>query len=143
MQNPNDRSLDGKEREQERIVVKRIENSIKKIEFEIQINSNEVEKLGIDNEEKRMQIINLAERRDDGKKLIGGAKISDVFPPKSEPGKDKPTKIDTEEAKKHLEKVKKEQKPKREKHAEQLGETESGVPTGASHVPEKKPEGSK
>ena len=113
--NPNDRSLTGKEREQERITVKRMENSIKKIEFEIQINSNEVEKLGIDNEEKRMQIINLADRRDKGKKLIGGAKISEVFPPAvpvPAEKKTKPADIDEAEAKKHLEKVKKEQEKK-------------------------------
>ena len=89
--NPNDRSLDGKEQQQERITVKKIENSIKKIEFEIQINDNEVEKLGIDNEEKKMQIVNLADRRDKGKRLISGAKIIDVFPPKPVPGEEKGT----------------------------------------------------
>ncbi len=83
--NPNDRSLDGKEREQERITVKRMENSIKKIEFEIEINKTEAERLlDVDNEEKKMQIANLTERRDKGKRLIGGAKIIDVFPPKTE-----------------------------------------------------------
>ena len=82
--NPNDRSLDGKEREQERITVKRMENSIKKIDFEISINITEKERLDIENEEKKMQIANLTERRDKGKRLIGGAKIIDVFPPKTE-----------------------------------------------------------
>lgn len=80
MKNPNDRCLDGKERETERITVKRMGNSIKKIEFEIQINKNEVEKLNLDNEEKQIQISNLAERLEQGKRLINGAKVCDVFP---------------------------------------------------------------
>ncbi len=83
--NPNDRSLDGKEQQQERITVKRIENSIKKIEFEIQLNDNEKERLDLENEEKKMQIVNLTDRRDKGKRLIGGAKIIDVFPQKPAP----------------------------------------------------------
>ena len=83
--NPNDRSLDGKEQQQERITVKKIENSIKKIEFEISMNITEKERLDVENEEKKMQIGNLTERRDKGKQLIGGAKIKDVFPPKPAP----------------------------------------------------------
>lgn len=98
--NPNDRSLDGKEREQERIVVKRIENSIKKIEFEISINITEKERLDVENEEKKMQIANLAERRDKGKRLIGGAKIIDVFPPKPAPAEMTQTEVAEEAAKK-------------------------------------------
>jgi len=78
--NPNDRCLDGQEQQQERITVKRLANSIKKIEFEIEINKADMEKLSIENEEKQLQIKNLTERRDQGKRLIGGAKISDVFP---------------------------------------------------------------
>ena len=86
---PNDRSLDGKEREQERITVKRIANSIKKIEKEIEMNQVGAEKLSIDNEEKKMQIANLTERCNKGKQLIGGAKIKDVFPPKPVPEEEK------------------------------------------------------
>jgi len=97
--NPNDRSLDGKEREQERIVVKRMENSIKKIELEIQLNTNEKERLDVDTEEKKIQIANLTERRDKGKKLINGAKICDVFPPKPVPGEEKGTGGEKVEAK--------------------------------------------
>ncbi len=89
--NPNDRSLTGPEQQQERIVVKRAENSIKKIEFEIQINANEKERLDIENEEMKIQIANLTDRRDKCKKLIGGAKIIDVFPPKPVPGEEKGT----------------------------------------------------
>lgn len=84
--NPNDRSLTGQEQQQERIVVKRAENSIKKIEFEIEINKTEAERLlEVENAEKKLQIANLTERRDKGKQLINGAKISDVFPPKPAP----------------------------------------------------------
>ncbi len=113
--NPNDRSLNGKEREQERISVKRMTNSIKKIEFEIQINDNEVEKLGIDNEEKKMQITNLTERRDQGKRLIGGAKIIDVFPPALPP-----------EEKTEVKKISKEEVEKLEAEKKKGGENSAG-----------------
>ena len=78
---PNDRSLTGQEQQQERITVKKLENSIKKIEFEIWLNIIEKERLDLENEEKKLQIVNITERRDKGKLLIGGAKIIDVFPP--------------------------------------------------------------
>jgi len=76
----NDRTLNGAEQQQERIVIKRIANSIKKIEFEMQFNNNEIEKLGIDTEEKKLQIANLTERMKQGKRLINGEKMCDVFP---------------------------------------------------------------
>ncbi len=78
--NPNDRCLSGPEQQQERILVKRAANSIKKIEFEIEISRSEAERLNIDIEEKRLQISNLLIRLEKGKRLINGEKVCDVFP---------------------------------------------------------------
>ena len=78
---PNDRSLTGKEQQQERITVKRVENAKKKADLEIAAHKAEIEKLNIDIEAKELAIVDMVDRIEKGKRLIGGAKIINVFPP--------------------------------------------------------------
>lgn len=105
----NSRSLDGHEREQERILVKRLEVQKKKKELEIEQFQNQIDAAVVEIEVNKKQIGEMGNRIEKGKRLVGGAKIKDVFPQPGLETKDKPAEIDTEEAKKHLEKVKKEQ----------------------------------
>ena len=107
------RSLNGKEREQERIAIKRFEVQKQKLSLEKDLNKNEIFSLGVEMEDKELKIKELTERIEKGKRLVTGAKICDVFPPVNpleiKPDKEKPIEIDEDAAKKHLKKVKKEQ----------------------------------
>lgn len=83
---PNDRSLDGREREHERIMLKRLEVQKKKAELEIDQFRTQIDGVNVEIEAKEKVIEDLVDRIEKGKRLVGGAKIKDVFPPpKPEP----------------------------------------------------------
>jgi len=84
------RSLDGKERERERIAIKRNQNALKKFELQVELNNNEIERLQIENEEVQKRMGELKESIEVGKKLVSGAKIKDVVPPEKLYGKPVP-----------------------------------------------------
>jgi len=94
MQNdPTDRSLNGKEREQERIMVRRLEVQKKKAEKEIEQFNIQIEGINVEIDAKKLVIVDIVDRIEKGKKLIGGAKIKDVFPqpgPEENPEEKKP-----------------------------------------------------
>lgn len=80
MQDQFDRVLDGKERDRERIAIKRNENTKKKLQLEIELNNNQAERIQIENESREAQIKELDESIEIGKKLVNGAKIKDAVP---------------------------------------------------------------
>lgn len=103
----NSRSLDGHEREQERILVKRLEVQKKKKELEIEQFQNQIDAAVVEIEVNKKQIGEMGDRIEKGKRLVGGAKINEVFP-KPEPEKKEAKKISVEEAEKQEAKEKKE-----------------------------------
>ena len=118
------RSLDGKERENERIAVKKNQNAVDKIDLEIKLNLNQIERLQFENEEKEKQIKGAKESIEIGKKLISGVKIKDAVPYEKLYGKPKPSepekkavkeKVEDDEPKTTLEIKKEMEKEKTEK----------------------------
>lgn len=83
------RSLDGTERERERIAIRRNQNALDRIGLEVKLNLNQIERLQIDNEEKEKQVKEITESIEIGKKLVNGAKIKDVVPHEKLYGKPK------------------------------------------------------
>ena len=81
------RSLTGKEREAERIAIKRNEILKKKLELEQEQLKNQIESLQLDIEAKGKQAEDVADRIAQGKRLVSGAKIIDVFPEAAGQGK--------------------------------------------------------
>jgi len=78
------RSLNGKEREAERIAIKRNEIQRKKLELEQEQLKNQIESMQLDIEVRAKQVTEIADRIAKGKKLVSGAKIIDVFPEAAE-----------------------------------------------------------
>lgn len=74
-----DRCLDGKERENERINIKRVEIQIKKLGLEIDQANNQIDSINLEIEAKLKNIEELKVRVSQGKKLINGAKLKDVL----------------------------------------------------------------
>ena len=77
---PRNRSLTGKEQAQERITVKKLEIQKEKIGLEKQLKETQIRDLQLDIEIVTENIGQIQNRIEQGKKLINGAKLKDIFP---------------------------------------------------------------
>jgi len=74
------RSLTGKEQQQERIALRKNEVQKKGLELEIEQVKNQIKGQEIEIEVKQTQVDEIVARIEKGKKLVSGAKIIEVFP---------------------------------------------------------------
>jgi len=75
-----DRTLDGKEREQERMNLRRYENQLEALQLNMQQARNQIDSLKIRIDTEQMQHADLEKRIEIGKKIVNGVKLKDALP---------------------------------------------------------------